>query len=102
VAEAKIETKATFDRIVISDISKGSPGIDMVTEMDWLGRKTAYSDLDRGRISFECDANGNLTRQVDAKGQVLYLRRNQPHDVKDWRIGFRQLQLLRAREDSQV
>jgi YD repeat-containing protein len=40
---------------------------------DWLGRKKAMTDPDMGSWSYDYDNNGNLTSQMDAKGQTIFM-----------------------------
>ena len=55
--------------------SMTDPGKNMLTiGYDGLGRKVSMSDPDMGSWIYDYDDNGNLTKQTDAKGQVISLQ----------------------------
>jgi RHS repeat-associated protein len=68
----RIRTLKARDGTVLAERSGEVSTENVITvSIDMLGRKTSYTDPDKGTWTYNYDANGNLVRQQDGVGNVL-------------------------------
>jgi YD repeat-containing protein len=67
----------------VTDAADGPSGSNVTTmHYDGLGRKEAMDDPDMGHWEYRYDDAGNLTKQLDARGQAICFYYDQLHRLK--------------------
>ena len=66
----KVQSKVYADKVILTE-SKGTDANTLEVILDSMGRKTSYTDPDKGTWTYTYDEVGNLSSQTDAHGNKL-------------------------------